>query len=134
MRLILDSIWHFSNINISNVIYYKIIRFFHTEYETIYRSILKFIYWPIYVSLILTDIGNFFKNHISTDICRNFSFFDRYKKIFKKRFWAYIDRNFGQFTYISQYTLISTDICFHIPIIYYFIYPALYDHYIYRSI
>ena len=71
------------------------------EYETIYRSILKFIYWPIYVSLILTDIWNFSKNHISTDICRNFSFFNRYMKIFKKRFWAYIDRNFGQFTYIG---------------------------------
>ena len=75
-----------------------------SEYVTIYRSILKFIYWPIYVSLILTDIWIFSKNHISTDICRNFSFFDRYMKIFKIRFWAYIDRNFWWLTYIGQYT------------------------------
>ena len=52
------------------------------EYVSIYRSIFCFIYWPICDSRILTDICKFFKNHFLTDICRNFTFFDRYMKIF----------------------------------------------------
>ena len=53
---------------------------------------------------ILTDIWIFSKNHFSTDIYRNFSFFGRYMKFFKNRFWTYIGRNFGQLSYIGQYT------------------------------
>ena len=55
---------------------------FRSEYVSIYRSILKIIYWPIYDDRILTDICILFKNHFLIDICRNFAFFDRYMKIF----------------------------------------------------
>ena len=35
----------------------------------------------------------FFKNDILIDICRNFSFFERYMKIFIFEFYAYNGRN-----------------------------------------
>ena len=88
-------------------------------------TILKLIYWPIYANLILTDIWNFSKCFILTDICRNFSFFHRYMKIFKFQFWTYIDRNFGTLHISVNILLILIDICFHISIIYVFIYRAL---------
>ena len=98
------------------------------EYVSIYRSILNILYWPIYDSRILTDICNFFKNVILIDICRNFSFFDRYMQFLFSKFLhisVEIWYKILIFSYIGQYNIISADICLHIPIIYVFIYRAL---------
>ena len=49
----------------------------------------------------------FFKNHYSTDICRNFSFFDRYMKILILLKWAILGLHTLQksrkISYIGQY-------------------------------
>ena len=50
-----------------------------------------------------------FKNDFSTDICRNFSFFDRYMKIFIFLKWAiigfYTFRELRRTSYIGQYNI-----------------------------
>ena len=50
---------------------------------------------------------NFSKNHYLTDICRNFSFFDRYMKIFIFLKWAilgfYTLLESSKISYIGQY-------------------------------
>ena len=52
----------------------KQIKFFLSKYVTIYRSILKLSYIDRYMILNIDRYMKFFKNHFSTDICRNFHF------------------------------------------------------------
>ena len=70
---------------------WKLVDFF-SEYVSIYRPILNMIYWPIlyrrYMKAEYWPIYDFFKNNILIDICRNFSFFERYMKIFIFEFFA----------------------------------------------
>ena len=53
-----------------------------TKYVNIYRSISKLSYIDRYMISNIDRYMKFSKNHFSTDICRKFSFFDRYMKFF----------------------------------------------------
>ena len=80
---------------------------FSTKYVSIYRSILKLSYIDRYMISNIDRYMKFFKNHFSTDICRNFSFFDRYMKIFILLKLAclgvYSLLEFRKTSYIDQY-------------------------------
>ena len=52
------------------------------KYVNIYRSISKLSYIDRYMISNIDRYIKFSKNHFSTDICRKFSFFDRYMKFF----------------------------------------------------
>ena len=53
-----------------------------SKYVNIYRSISKLSYIDRYMISNIDRYMKFSKNHFSTDICRKFSFFDRYMKFF----------------------------------------------------
>ena len=55
---------------------------FSSKYVNIYRSISKLSYIDRYMISNIDRYMKFSKNHFSTDICRKFSFFDRYMKFF----------------------------------------------------
>ena len=84
------------------------------EYVTIYRSILKFWYIDRYMMSNIDRYMNFSKNHYLTDICRNFSFFDRYMKIFIFHKIAICDFDsmfrFIKSSYIGQYNISYIDL------------------------
>ena len=59
-----------------------LLHFYFSKYVTIYRSISKLSYIDRYMISNIDRYMKFSKNHFSTDICRKFSFFDRYMKFF----------------------------------------------------
>ena len=80
---------------------------FFSKYVNIYRSISKLSYIDRYMISNIDRYIKFSKNHFSTDICRKFSFFDRYMKfsIFLKIiiFGSYSLMGAIKTSYIGQY-------------------------------